>query len=897
MTSDTKARELPNISFTKVRLTNGLDVIARRQVGLPIVAVNLWYHVGSKNEERTQRGFAHLFEHLMFEGSQNYPGDFFKPLQRLGAGINGSTSADRTNYFVDLPSAHFELALAMESDRMGHLLPALTEAKLRIQKDVVKNEFRQNYANRPYGQVSRVLAEALYPSNHPYSWLTIGMMEDVEAATLDDVEGFFRRFYVPANASLCVVGDLEVDDALASVERYFGPLDGGVQAIRPWAPPVVLSSTQTLTLHDRVELDRIYQVWPTVAQFQPDDAPLSLLSDILSRGRASRLYQRLVVSEELAQDVSAYQSGRELAGSFGVIATQRPGRSLDLCEFAIDEELRSLASQGPRPDELERVRNGWTAAFLFALDNIGGFGGIADRLNAYNTYLGDPGRISADLNRFLAVTAEDIQRVASAYLSEKPRVALRVLGRSHARPLPALDRTIPPSARPAAPYAAPIPEVRTLASGLQLWLLPRNSLPIVAASLVFKGGAGLHGPEQGGLASLTASMLDEGTTSRSSYQIAQAAEQLGTSLSASSGWDGSYVSFQCLSHLLRPSLELAIDLASHPTFPLNEWSRIKAQSLAALTAERDSAESIAHRCLLRSLFPTTHPYHLPIDGAEETVSSLSRDDLQAFHSTYFMPNLAGLIVAGDYDSDILSRLVEELITDWHARPEAPTRFFQEPQSQDSTRIVLANRTGAAQTVVRAGHLGLTRGHTDYDALLLWNQILGGQFSSRLNEVLRETKGYTYGIRSHLDGRRRAGLFWIGASLQSDRLGAALCDLRQEITELLSNRPPTQLELDDARRSLIEGQARHFETPAALVSRYANLFQHNLPLDQHARLAQRLSEISLDSLIECASRHIRPNALTIAIAGDLDTIRRQTDGLGWGAVEISNGSPESTNLNR
>ncbi|HEU5117085.1 MAG TPA: pitrilysin family protein, partial [Isosphaeraceae bacterium] len=378
---------LPSIDFTKTTLSNGLDVITRRQPHLPIVAANLWYHVGSKNEERRQRGFAHLFEHLMFEGSEHYPGDFFQPLQRLGAGVNGSTSTDRTNYFVDLPSAHFELAVAMESDRMANLLPALTDQKLRVQKDVVKNEYRQNYANRPYGQVWRHLAEALYPPDHPYSWLTIGLMEDVEAATRDDVESFFRRFYVPANASLCLVGDLDEDRALALAERYFGPIPGGAQAIPPRAPQVSLKTDLELVLRESVELDRLYQVWPSVPQFTGDDASLVLLADVLARGRSSRLYQKLVVEDQVAQDVTAYHSGRELAGTFGVIVTLRPGRSMQQARETVQAELLDLSQNGPRPDELERVKNGRLAGFIYALDNVGGFGGVADRLNAYNTYL------------------------------------------------------------------------------------------------------------------------------------------------------------------------------------------------------------------------------------------------------------------------------------------------------------------------------------------------------------------------------------------------------------------------------------------------------------------------------------------------------------------------------
>src|SRR4051794_10800435 len=359
---------LPELPFRKITLPNGLDVIAMRTGLLPIVAVNLWYHVGSKNEERTQRGFAHLFEHLMFEGSEHYPGDFFKPLQRLGASINGSTSPDRTNYFEDVSTAHVELALAMESDRMGHLLPALTDAKLRIQKDVVQNEYRQNYANRPYGQVWRLLAEALYPPDHPYSWLTIGLMEDVEAATRAEVEAFFRRFYVPSNASLCLVGDIDPDRALALAERYFGPLPGQIRALPVQAPEPGLAEDLEIVLHDRVELDRIYLAWHSARQFDRDDrdAAFLLLADLLGRGKASRLYRKLVIEEELAQDVAAYQSGRELAGTFGVVVTLRPGQSWERARGRIDAELAAIAEAGATAQELDRGQNGRRARVGYA---------------------------------------------------------------------------------------------------------------------------------------------------------------------------------------------------------------------------------------------------------------------------------------------------------------------------------------------------------------------------------------------------------------------------------------------------------------------------------------------------------------------------------------------------
>ena len=386
----------------------------------------------------------------MFEGSEHFPGDFFKHLQRLGANINGSTSSDRTNYFVDIPTAHLETVLAMESDRLANLLPAIDESKLKIQKGVVKNEYRQNYANRPYGMVWPLIAEAMYPPQHPYNWLTIGVMEDLESASLDDVSAFFHRFYVPANASLAVVGEIDLDETMARVERYFGSIPGGTKALRPWVPAQELRGSRDIVLQDRVELDRLYMNWHSVAHFHDDDAPLGLLGDILARGKASRLYQKLVIDREIAQDVTAYQSGRELAGSFGITVTLRPSRSIREARALLEGEIAGIAATGVTRQELERVVTMKTASFLFALEHLGGFGGVADRLNAYNVFRGDPSLITTDLERFQRVTPEAIQTAAGTYLDGKSSVALSVIGRKSPTLSPPLDRKTPPaSAGPA----------------------------------------------------------------------------------------------------------------------------------------------------------------------------------------------------------------------------------------------------------------------------------------------------------------------------------------------------------------------------------------------------------------------------------------------------------------
>lgn len=875
---------LDGFHFTRTTLSNGLDVIVRHQDQLPLVAVNLWYHVGSKNEERTQRGFTHLFEHLMFEGSANFPGDFFKHLQPLGANINGSTSSDRTNYFVDLPTAHAERALAMESDRMAHLLGALDDRKLKIQKGVVTNEYRQNYANRPYGMVWSLIAEALYPPQHPYSWLTIGSMEDIERATMEDVSAFFRRYYVPSNASLAIVGDLDEHAAIALAERHFGAIPGGTPALRPWASSPSLEADREIVLRDRVELDRVYLTWPSVPHFHDDDAPLILLADILARGRASRLYRRLVLEEQVAQDVSAYQSGRELAGSFGIVVTLRPSRSIAQARDLVEAEIAGLSSAEVAEEELRRVQNMRTAGFYFALEHIGGFGGVADRLNAYNVFRGDPGLIATDVRRFREATAASIREVAGRYLLRKPRVALSVIGRGGSAGAAA---TAPADAagKPAGPaFSAPMPHTMTLGTGMPLWVFPRRDLPTVAGSIVIPGGGGLQRPDQAGVAQLMADMLDEGTTNRTAAEIAMTAEAMGASISVSCGWDGLYVGFRCLATDLGATLDLAVDILLNPTFPEVEWNRVHAQTLAALRAERDSAEARAYRALLRAVFDGEHPYRFPLGGTEESVRKLGTADLRAFHDRYLVPGQASVVVAGDVDPESVAAELDRRLAGWTG-PDVTLPALPDAPLSPHPRILLLDRPGAPQAVVRVGHRGVARRDPSFDHLLIFNQILGGQFTSRLNEKLREERGFTYGIRSQFECRRAPGPFSIGASLQSDRLAEAIDDIRHEVQAILTGRPPTQDELDKARQSLIEGHPRHLETPSALVSRYGSLLVHGLPAEHEAAFADRLASVGRDALVEAAGATIHPDSLVVVVVADASQVLDRLKSLDWARLEV------------
>ncbi|HEV3168406.1 MAG TPA: pitrilysin family protein, partial [Isosphaeraceae bacterium] len=729
-----------------------------------------------------------------------------------------------------------------------------------------------------------LMAEALYPPHHPYSWLTIGVMEDVEAASRDDVEAFFRRFYVPSNASLCLVGDLDEDRGLALAERYFGSLAGGTKALAPWAPEPRLEAETAMVVHDRVELDRDYQAWHSVPQFHADDAPLVLLADILGRGKSSRLYRKLVVEEGLAQDVIASHSSRELAGTFNLVITLRPGQRWERARVLAAQEIQALSTSGATDEELSRVKNSRLAGFVYALDNVGGFGGVADRLNAYNIYLGDPGRITTDLKRYQDVTADDIQRTAGDYLTGRRRVSLTVLGRKAPEVVPPLERSVPPATAPPVVFQAPRPEPFKLRCGVPLWVIPLRDLPIVSATVVIEAGAGVHGPDQGGLAGLTAAMLDEGTSTRSSLDLARVAEGMGTSLTTSCGWDGSYVSLQCLTPHLGASLDLAVDVLRNPAFPEPDWKRVHGQTIAALLAEHDSAEARGYRALLGALYGEGHPYRTPVDGDVATVSALTCERVRGFYVEHYQPTRSAWVVAGDVEPQQFARALDDRLADWSGTA-SPAPEVSRPSDSPAPRILLLNRPGAAQAAVRVGHVGVHRLHPDYTDLLVLNQVLGGQFTSRLNTCLREAKGLTYGVRSNFDFRRGPGPFTVSTSVQTDRVAEALDELRREVEALVGDRPPTLPELEDARRSLIEGQARHFETPSSLVARYASLFLYGLPADYHARFAERLEAVTVESLVAAATRQIRPRALVAIVVADASLVAAPLERLGWATVEV------------
>jgi zinc protease len=893
---------VPRLEFEKYRLKNGLEVILVEDHRLPLVAVNLWYHVGPANERPGLAGFAHLFEHMMFEGSRHVPEEgHFRLLEAAGASdINGTTDFDRTNYFETLPSNQLELALWLESDRMGFLLEKLDSAKLENQRDVVRNERRQSVEGTPYGLVQEALFHHLYPNDHPYYASVIGSHADIEAARLADVREFFRLYYAPNNASLAVVGDIDPAAAKKLIKRYFGPIPAGppVPPISVQTPPI--DSERRAVVSDKVELPRVYMAWITDPIFKPGDAECDLIARILGGGKSSRLYKRLVYDDRIAQDANATQYSLALGSLFTIESTAKPGVSPEQVEQAIDQELERFISEGPTDVELERARNTIQSAIVRALETLGGFGGVADRLNQYNHYLGDPGYLGTDLARYDAATPVRLREVAETRLRRNKRVVVHgVPGDKVIEDVPraaepdttagpeAVDipgqqwRTSIPGPAHSSPLVLPIPASFQLDNGLTVLLVEQHGLPIVSANLVVLSGSESNPPERPGLAAFAADMLDEGTTTRSALRIANDADQLGATLSSGSSADMSYVAIRTLIRNARAAFELLADILLHPVFPEDEIERVRHDRITHILQQRDNPGAVASKAFFTAVYGQTHPYGHTEIGSEASVQAVTRDELVRFWREGYVPARSALVVAGDITPGELRDIAEDLLGSW--RGDGAPSSLPEIAESGARRIVIVDKPGAPQTTLRIGHVGIPRSDPDYIAVDVMNTALGGLFSSRINMNLREAHGYTYGASSGFGFRRGPGPFVVATNVRTDVTAAAVSEILLEI-ERMRDSEPSHEELATAKDSIARSLAGYFETTPQSASTAGQLFVHTLPLDFYRTLPERVDAVSAADARRVAERHLHPGSLVIVAVGDRSRIQPQLEEAAFGPIE-------------
>ena len=901
-----KASDIPKIDYEKYSLPNGLDVILAQDHRLPLTAVNLWYHVGPANEEPGRTGFAHLFEHMMFQGSKHVAADaHFRILEGAGASlINGTTDFDRTNYFETIPSNQLELALWIESDRMGYLLEKVDQRALDNQQDVVRNERRQSVENQPYGIAEEAMFHQLFPKTHPYYASVIGSHADIQAARLDDVQKFFRQYYSPNNASLAIVGDIDTAATKKLVEQYFGPLKRGpdVPPIAAATPPVEAERRQIVA--DRIELPRVYMAWITSPFFKPGDADADIAAGVLGGGKSSRLYKRLVYDKQIAQQVTAQQYSLMLGSVFNIEVTARPGHTAEELEAALDAELDAFRRDGADVHEVERARNTIETRMVQGLETLGGFGGIADRLNMYNHFLRNPGYLAEDVARYRVVTPESVRRFAQAQLTKSARVVIHAvpgaqdLGPPVATPGPtkaeagrgaqSINADAPwrkqmPAAASSRPLTLPVPQTLRLPNGLTVLYTERPALPIVSATLVVRSGSELNPLDRPGLANFTAAMLSEGTTTRSALQIADESAQLGASLSTTSTMDSSQVTLLALESNFAPALGLMADLVLRPNFPQEEIERQRKSRLGSLAEERENPALVAGTVMAAALYGNRHPYGFTEIGTEASIRAISRDELTAFWKQNFVPNNAALIVAGRITGPELRALVERTFGAWQpgtpAKPPAATLA-----AATSARLIIVDKPGAPQSQLRIATIGAGRSTPEYPQLQVLNEIVGGLFSSRINMNLREEHGYTYGAFSRFVYRRAPGPFYVSTGVRTDVTAPSVSEVMKEM-QRMNDAPVTSDELKLARESIVRSLPANFETSAGAVSVLSNLYVYDLGLDYYAKFAGTITAVGRESVQTAARKYLVPGKLIVVVVGDRAKIEPELAKLNLGRLEL------------
>jgi zinc protease len=877
-----------DIPYQKYVLPNGLTLIVHEDHKAPIVAVDVWYHVGSKDERPGRSGFAHLFEHLMFNGSENHNDEFMRPLLAAGATqLNGNTWLDRTTYFENVPVNSLELALWLESDRMGHLLGAIDQKKLDEQRGVVQNEKRQG-ENQPYGKVDTLIAANTYPSGHPYSWTTIGSMDDLNAASLADVKDWFKTYYGAANAVLVIAGDIQPNDIKSKVERYFGDIPPGPVLTHMQSWVAKMTGEKRAILQDRVPQARIYKTWNIPGYNTRDNAILQLVADVLARGKNSRLYKRLVYTDQVATSVSADVGPFEIGSQFQVTATVKPGGDPRVVEKAMDEELARLLASGPTPAELDRIKTADYASFVRAVERIDGAGGKAAILGESQLYGGSPGFYKQSLRWQTEATPADLQSMARAWLSDGVFVL-------EVQPFPEYqaaaantDRSKAPALGGSPPLTLPPLTRATLTNGLKVVLAERHDVPIAQLYLMVDAGHAADSLAKPGTANLALSMITNGTKTRDALQISARGEVLGAVLGAGSTLDTSYISLNAITSRLPESLELFSDVLLNPTFPEAELTRLKAQTRAAIQQQKSQPRGIASRLFPRLVYGDDHAYSNPFSGigTEESVSSMTTDELRAFYRRWVRPDNATLLIVGDTTLERIRPMLEERLAAWRAPSEPlPRKQLGTIPPQAKPRVFLVNRTGSEQSLVMAVELAPPRSSPDNVALETVNTILGGSFISRINMNLREDKHWSYGAGSSLIDAKGQRPFITSALVQTDKTAESMVEMRKELRELVGARQPSQEEIRFAKDTLVRALPGRNETTGQVAASYADILTYGLPDDYLNNFVGEVQSLTPAQLQAAGAELVHPEALTWIVVGDLSVIEPSVRKIQFGEVTI------------
>ncbi|MCB2085108.1 MAG: insulinase family protein [Sphingomonadaceae bacterium] len=908
--------EQVSIPYDSFKLDNGLTVLVHTDRKAPVVGVSVWYNVGSKHEPDGKTGFAHLFEHLMFNGSENAPGDFFEPLQQIGAtDLNGTTWFDRTNYFETVPTGALDRALMLESDRMGYLLGAVTQEKLDNQIGVVQNEKRQG-DNNPYGLVEYEQLENLYPSGHPYHHSTIGSMDDLSGATLEDVKQWFRDNYGPNNAILVLAGDIDTATAKQKVTKWFGAIKPGKATPRVDAPEPMLPANKSKTIYDQVATTRIYRMWAVPGLDDPDYLPLSAGAIVLGGLASSRLDNSLVREQQIAVRVVAQTEIFAQSGQLVVYADAAPGKDPDEVAAALDAEIAKFMIEGPTPDELERALTTYAAGQIRGLEQVGGFSGKAPTLAEGLLYQGDAQSYRKELERASKLTTQQVRDVTATWMA-RPVFELRVepgerqeggenrggfftggdqsglagpafyqspfMLQGGSAAVAEADRSQLPEVGELKPLDFPAIERATLSNGMEVYFARRAAAPVVSVRVDFDAGYAADPRDKLGLSSLMLQAMDEGTMHLDSTALAIAKERYGAQLGGGANADSTFFMLNALSPNLAPSLDLLADYVRNPAFGETDLERVRTQQLTSIKNELNNPGQIAQRTLAPILFGSEHPYGMPPSGRgnPDVVAALTTQDLRDFHQMWLRPDNARIFLVGDTTLAEATSLLEKSFGDWKAPAvTAPVKSYDAPiPVQSGSRIVLVNRPSSPQSVIFGGRVLGSKGTDDLVILGAANEVFGGSFLSRINMNLRETKAWSYGVSSFVQQPQDRTSFLIYAPVQADRTGDSIAELRKDLTAYVGGEGVTEEELT----RLINGNVRElpgrFETSRSVLGGVVNIVTDGRPDDYYETLAGKYEALTAEQLDAEALANFRNDDLVFVVVGDASVVAPQLEQLG------------------
>ena len=898
-----------SIPHTTFKLKNGLTVIVHEDHKAPVVAVSVWYHVGSKDEPAGRTGFAHLYEHLMFGGSEHSDTSWFAPMQAIGAtDMNGTTYYDRTNYFETVPKAALDRTLFLESDRMGHLLPALTQKKLDIQRGVVQNEKRGD-DNQPGGLLQYSIQQTLFPAGNPYHHTVIGSMSDLDHASLEVVKDWFRQHYGPNNAVLVLAGDITPAEAKPLVEKYFGDIPAGPKSIPAAAAVPTLKAPVTMTFHDEVANTSVTRMWAVPGLTAKDTTALEMAASILGGLASSRLDNDLVRDKKTAVRVSASDEPFERVGEFTVSATVKPGVDPKLVGEQLDAIIADFIKNGPTAEELNRAKTSDISDTIKGLESVGGFGGKAVTLASGQVYAGDANFYKKELEEEAALTPAQVRVAAQKWLSrpvfaytlepgkrdpyEESKIAgdsASAGGGAKVTAAPAsraatttkgVDRSQLPPIGQIANLDFPTVEHAKLSNGIPVLFAHRSGLPVVRVAVDFDAGNAADPKTALGTQAFMLGMLEQGTDRYNSVEIAEAEENLGADISASPGMDRSSVSLSALAPNLAPSLDLMADIVRHPAFAPAEVNRVRAQQLAAIASETKQPVGLALRTLPPILYGKAHPYGVPFSGRGDpaVVARLTPADLASFHDSWLRPDDATIFVVGDTTLADVMPLLERSFGEWRATGPKPIKDFSAPIAPQVGRILLLDRPNTPQSLIFGGEVMPVKGTDDNIALEQANEVLGGAFLSRLDADLRETKHWSYGVAGFINTVQNRTPYLIYAPVQTDQTGPSIAAMRSDMAAFLGANGVTPEELQRTISGSIRELPGEFETSEAVEGGMESNVLYHRPDNYYETLASRYRALTAPQLDAAARAAIDPGKLTWVVIGDAAKVKPQLDALG------------------